>query len=84
MVAKRINTLQEQHPTHTIHPETRMIKSIQKKLEANDTMIARVDKGNTIVILPITQYETKEQHFTSSSNFYTKTKDPHQDIPSPN
>jgi 3-methyladenine DNA glycosylase Mpg len=76
IVAKRIYILQKQHPTHSIHPETRTIKSIQRKLEANDAMLARADKGNTIAILPITQYETKIQDFTSSNNFHIKTKDP--------
>jgi hypothetical protein len=67
IVAKSLNTLQTQDPTHTVHPETKTVKSIRKKLEANSTMIARADKGNTVVILPITQYETKLRNFTSTN-----------------
>jgi hypothetical protein len=39
-------------------------------------MITRADKGNTIVILPITQYENKVQDFIRNNEFQTKPTDP--------
>ena len=39
-------------------------------------MIARADKGNSIVILPTHQYETKIQNFILNNNFRTTTTDP--------
>jgi hypothetical protein len=44
---------------NTTHPEDRTVKSIQTKLKNNNAMITTADKGNSIVILPIQQYETK-------------------------
>jgi hypothetical protein len=76
IVAKRINVLQTKHPNHIVHPETRTINSIRKKLEDNNAMITKADKGNTMVILPVTDYETKIHNFTSNSNFYKEAKDP--------
>jgi hypothetical protein len=45
LVANCLDTLQKRNPTHTTHPEIRTIKSIQRKLEAQDAMITRADKG---------------------------------------
>jgi len=39
-------------------------------------MITRADKGNSIVILPTCQYETKIQNFILNNNFHTATTDP--------
>jgi len=39
-------------------------------------MITQADKGNTIVILPTHQYETKIQNFILNNNFHTATTDP--------
>ena len=39
-------------------------------------MIARTDKGNSIVILPTKLYESKTQDFLHKKNFITSTKDP--------
>jgi len=39
-------------------------------------MLAVADKGNSIVILPIQQYETKIQNFLHENNFQTSTTDP--------
>jgi hypothetical protein len=40
-------------------------------------MIAKADKGNSIVILH-TQYESKKQGFLHGNNFITTTKDPNK------
>ena len=76
LVADRINTLQQNNPNHRTHPEARIIKSIQTKLKDNNAMITRADKGNSIVILPTQQYETKIQNFIHNNNFHTATTDP--------
>ena len=39
-------------------------------------MIARADKGNSLVILPIRQYNTKIQNFIQANKFHTATKHP--------
>ena len=49
LAAERINTLLQNNNPRTeqnTHPETRTIKSIQAKLNHNEAMIARADKGN--------------------------------------
>ena len=79
MTAERINTLllnQNPQTAQYTHPETRDIKSIQTKLKNKEAMIARADKGNSLVILPIQQYDTKVQDITQANKFHTTTKDP--------
>ena len=76
LVADRIDTQQQQNPTHRTHPEAKLIRSIQNKLKNNKAMITRTDKGNSIVILPTHQYETKIQNFILNNNFHTATTDP--------
>jgi hypothetical protein len=39
-------------------------------------MIARADKGNSIVILPTQQYHSTIQDFLHGNNFITTTRDP--------
>jgi hypothetical protein len=39
-------------------------------------MITQADKGNSVVILPITQYESKIQNFLLQNNFQKTTMDP--------
>jgi hypothetical protein len=85
LVADRIITPQEQNPTHKTHPETKVINLLQIKLKDNDptiiradneAMITRADKGNTTVILPTQNYETKLQDFLRNNDFHTSTTDP--------
>jgi hypothetical protein len=58
------------------HPEFLVIRSIQEKLRKNDAMITRADKGNTVVILPIHQYETKLHNFIHNNDLHTCTTAP--------
>jgi len=59
MVADRINTLQQNKSSiHDTHPKARQIKSIKTKLSVNMAMKTQADKGNSLVILPIQQYES--------------------------
>ena len=76
MVANRIDTLHRQNPEHETHPEAKTVNRIRKKLRDNDTMVTRADKGNSIVILPTTQYESKLQDFIDKNDFQTNTQDP--------
>jgi len=41
------------------HWESNTIKNIRTKLKDNGAMITRADKGNSLVILPTTQYDKK-------------------------
>jgi len=78
MTAECINTLQlnnNSHPKHNAHPEARTIKTIKTKLKKNEAMITHTDKGNSLVILTIKQYDSKTQDFIQA-NFQTATKDP--------
>jgi len=76
LVAARINTPQQQNPTHRTHPEAKTIWPIQNKLKDNNAMITRADKGKCIVIIPTHQYETKIQNFILNNNFCRATTGP--------
>ena len=41
-----------------------------------EAMIARADKGNSLVILPTAQYETKVEDFIQTNHFQSSAKDP--------
>jgi hypothetical protein len=76
LVADRIDKLQRHNPTHMTHPEAKTIHSIQRKLKDNDAMVTHADKGNSMVLLPTHQYETKLQDFLRNNDFHTITTDP--------
>jgi hypothetical protein len=79
MTAERIQKLQQKHntpPDHSSHSEAKTIKSIRAKLRENDAMITLADKGNSLVILPTPQYESKIQDFISANDFQTRARDP--------
>jgi hypothetical protein len=74
-----LTELKSQHQTHTTpthHSEYRTLRSIKTKLQENDATIASADKGNSLVILPTQQYNTKIQYFIDNNNFQTSTSDP--------
>ena len=80
LVATRINTLKKnnnsQHTHGTPLQEAKTIKNIRSKLQHNDAIITRADKGNSIVILPAPQYSQKLQKFIQNNNLKTSHKDP--------
>jgi hypothetical protein len=79
LVADRIETLQHHNNSNLIqntHPDSRTIKSIQTRLKNYNAMTTVNDKDNSIVILPIQQYETKIQNFLPENNFQNSTIDP--------
>jgi len=75
LIPERLDKLQKPNPTHNTRPEAKLLHSIQRKLKEHDVMITRADKGNTVVILPTHQYETKLQDFIQNNNFHAKTTD---------
>jgi hypothetical protein len=78
-MAERISTLiKENNPqcTHNAHPVMKIAKSIKTKLKENEAMVTRADKGNSLVILPIKQYDSKISDFILANKFQTTTQDP--------
>jgi hypothetical protein len=77
LVADCIDTLRHNSPNlkHNRHPESHTMKSIQTKLKNNHAMATVADKGNSLVILTIQQYESKIQNFLLE-NFQTSTIGP--------
>jgi hypothetical protein len=78
LAADRIKNIQTQNSHHGTHPEMRTIKSIQRKLQDNNAMIARADKGNTLVMLHTHQYVSKLQDFIHQNDFIQSQTDPNQ------
>jgi len=62
-----------------LHPERKTIKKRKekkKKLKDNDAMIVHTDKGNSLVILPVKQCDSKITDFIRANIFITSEKDP--------
>jgi hypothetical protein len=76
LVADQIDKLQRHNPTNKTHPEAKVINSIQRKLNDEDALITHADNGNSIVILPTNQFQTKLQDFLRNNDFHTITNDP--------
>jgi hypothetical protein len=80
LVAECINTQKQNHniqSTHNnTHPEARPIETIQAKLQNKDATVTRADKGNSIVILPTQQYNSKLHEFIQANDFNTTNTDP--------
>ena len=76
LIAERIDNLHKQNPAHNAHPEAKTIRSIQRKLKEHDAKVTTADKGNTPVILPTHQYETKLQDFIKNNDFHTRATNP--------
>jgi len=70
-VADRIGKLQQQNLPHEPHPETKLIKSIQAKLQETNATITRSDMDNSIVMLPNNHYENKIEKLIKANNFQT-------------
>ena len=49
---------------------------MQAKLRKNDATVTRADKGNSTVILPTQQYNSKLQVFIQTNDFNTTNTDP--------
>jgi hypothetical protein len=77
IVADRIRTLQRNDTTTPkIHHESKLVESINKKLNENNAMIAGADKGNSIVVIQKDHYEDKIQDFLRNQSCTSTTRDP--------
>jgi hypothetical protein len=67
MVTESVNILKQNNDSNSKHNhkehEAKALKSIQSKLQNNDATFTRADKGNSIVILPTKQYNSKLKEF---------------------
>jgi hypothetical protein len=52
------------------------LKSIKTKLSNNNAMIAKADKGSSIAILKIQDYDNKINNFITQNNFLAINTDP--------
>jgi hypothetical protein len=78
-VAQKITHLHQQKNnknSQNIKREQHAMRSIETKLATNHATIAQADKGNTLVILPTTQYQNKINDFIRQNNFQTTNIDP--------
>ena len=65
----------QQNPNHDTK-ERHTLRQIQNKLTANKAAIFKADKGNSIVVMYLADYNIKVQDFINDSNFITLNKDP--------
>jgi hypothetical protein len=56
--------------------KSKTIRNIKTKLKENGVMITQADKGNSLVILSTSQYETKIEGFIQTNHFQTSMNDP--------
>ena len=64
------------NPQRNNHREYITLQSIQTKLRENNVMVTPADKGNSVIVLPTQQYNTKIQNFIDKNNFQTSTVNP--------
>jgi hypothetical protein len=70
------------HPINTItmKREKAVINKLKKKLDNNEAMITKADKGNSIVIIYQNTYQDKVLQFIKDNNFTNMTNDPTQNF----
>jgi hypothetical protein len=76
---KHLYTEHEKRQTHNRHQqqhELKVIKGINKKLTENRAMVTKSDKGNSLIILYLHEYNTKVQDFIANNNFTIEPTDP--------
>jgi hypothetical protein len=66
-VAHNLQKLYKQQGNNPIHRDHR--KQIKKKLAAAKAIVTKADKGNSIIILPETDYHNKVHNFIMNNNF---------------
>ena len=59
---------QQTNSGHSIQ-EYQIIKRIKRKMENNNAIISKADKGNSIVVLYLNDYQLKIQEFIEKNNF---------------
>ena len=82
LIARNIENLyrkydNKQSNKHSQHRnELRTIKGINKKLKDDGAIVTRSDKGNSMIILYLHDYDTKVQNFIDSNKFVIESTDP--------
>jgi hypothetical protein len=66
--------------TITMKKEKAIINKLKEKLENNEAMITKADKGNSIVIIYQNNYQENVLHFINDNNFTNMTNDPTQNF----
>ena len=56
--------------------ESRMLKQVKTKIDANDLTISKADKGNTLTIMTRTHYQSKMEEMINSDEFVKLKSDP--------
>jgi hypothetical protein len=80
-VTHNLQKLYRQHsekpagPDKTMQNEYRTIHQIKRKLADEKAMITKLDKGNSIVILYIDDYNWKIENFITNNSFTLATRD---------
>jgi hypothetical protein len=64
----------QHNSTHALR-EYRILKQVKNKLELNEAIVSKADKGNSIVILYLKYYHSKVQNFINNNNFTILKKD---------
>jgi hypothetical protein len=64
------------HSNHSTNLEIGTLKSIKTKLSNNNAMVAKADKGSSIIILTIQDYDNKINNFITQNHFLTINMDP--------
>jgi len=68
----------KQYNSNQATREHRVLKQIKEKLQSNEAIVSKADKGNSVVILYLQDYHNKVQDFINKNNFTVLNKDPTQ------
>jgi len=81
LAAKQLKQLYNANLKNTIHKrQLDVLKQMRHKITQGNAMIARADKGKTMVIIYTQDYRDKVHTFLSENNFRTLTNNPtHKD-----
>jgi hypothetical protein len=71
LINKQKTNKDQRTTTHTkrLHQEWNILKNIKHKIEQNQLVITKADKGNTLVIIHKDEYHNKIQEFINNNNF---------------
>ena len=78
---QRLNTQHAnttQYNSNYTRQEHHTLNNIRKKLESNNAIAVKADKGNSVVIMHTSDYNTKVQDFIDNNSFTILNKDPTQ------
>jgi len=76
LVAKSLDKLSQETPHSKSSLEYKTLKNIREKLEKNNSLITRADKGQTIIVVKIDDYNSKIHDFLQHNSFKMMSGDP--------